>query len=321
MTSTTTLIRQLRAIRQLTQTEAQVARLRTAQARTEAVRRELIQNGQNAERRSRLIADHLRELGEVPDAVTPVIGRLTALVKSTVEQVEPFDEALLQDLALEQRLLGRARYVKTLAEAADKPAVRALAEQLETAHSATVEWISTVLDEEALGGPSALRATPLQRAAGGVTQVIGLPVRAAREGVNRAIDGAQEMGSLVRGTAAGVTDRAMRFGGAAREVAVSGRDASLQRAEMEARREGAGDTATALHETRRELGSFSGGELPISDYDELSPPEAIRRIKELDNIEDVRTTLNYEEAHRNRAGVVSAAESRVAALATRTVGG
>jgi hypothetical protein len=268
-----------------------------------------------------LIADHLRELGGVPDAVTPVIGRLTALVKSTVEQAEPLDEALLQDLALEQRLLGRARYLKTLAEADAKPAVRALAEQLETAHSATVEWISTVLDEEALGGPSALRATPLQRAAGGVTQVIGLPVRAAREGVNRAIDGAQEMGGLVRGTAAGVTSRAMRFGGAAREVAVSGRDASLQRAEREARREGAGDTATALHETRRELGSFSGGELPISDYDELSPPEAIRRIKDLDNIEDVRTTLNYEEAHRNRAGVVSAAQSRVAALATRTVGG
>ena len=41
MTLNTTLIRQLRAILRLTQTEAQIARLRTAQARTNAVRREL----------------------------------------------------------------------------------------------------------------------------------------------------------------------------------------------------------------------------------------------------------------------------------------
>ena len=242
MTSTTTLIRQLRAILQLTQTEAQVARLRTAQARTDAVRRELTQNAANAERRSRLIADQLRELGGVPDAVTPLIGRVTALLKSTVEQVEPFDEALLQDLALEQQLLGRARYLKALAEGGRKPAVRALAEQLETAHAETVEWISIVLAEEALGGPAALRATPLQRATGGVTKVIGLPVRAAREGMNRAMDGAQEVGDLALSTVAGVTNRAKRLGGATREVAVSGRDASLSKAEAVARREGARDT-------------------------------------------------------------------------------
>jgi len=139
MTSTTTLTRQLRMILQLTQTEAQIARLRSAQARTEAVRRELSENGDNAVRRSRLITDQLRELGGVPDAVTPVIGRLTALLKSTVEQAEPFDEALFQDLMLEQQLLDRARYLKVLAEAAGKPSVRVLAEQLESAHSATLD--------------------------------------------------------------------------------------------------------------------------------------------------------------------------------------
>ncbi|HTF50215.1 MAG TPA: ferritin-like domain-containing protein [Pseudonocardia sp.] len=320
MTSTTTLIRQLRAILQLTQTEAQVARLRTAQARTDAVRRELTQNAANAERRSRLIADQLRELGGVPDAVTPLIGRVTALLKSTVEQVEPFDEALLQDLALEQQLLGRARYLKALAEGGRKPAVRALAEQLETAHAETVEWISIVLAEEALGGPAALRATPLQRATGGVTKVIGLPVRAAREGMNRAMDGAQEVGDLALSTVAGVTNRAKRLGGATREVAVSGRDASLSQAEAVARREGARDTEKALHETRRELGSLSERELPISGYDELNQQEAVRRIKELGNSADVRTIVNYEEAHRNRPSVVAAAQTRVAALAKETVG-
>jgi hypothetical protein len=250
MTSTTTLTRQLRMILQLTQTEAQIARLRSAQARTEAVRRELSENGDNAVRRSRLITDQLRELGGVPDAVTPVIGRLTALLKSTVEQAEPFDEALFQDLMLEQQLLGRAQYLKVLAEAAGKPSVRVLAEQLESAHSATVDWISTVLAEEALGGPAALRATPLQRATGGLTKVVSMPMRAAREGINRAVDGAQDVGAKARGTVAVLADRTIRLGGAAREVAVSGRDATLERAEAVARREGADRGRSARDSTR-----------------------------------------------------------------------
>lgn len=57
-------------------------------------------------------------------------------------------------------MLGQARQLKALAEAARRTDVRAVAERLQTAHSATVEWISTVLAEEALGGPAALRATP-----------------------------------------------------------------------------------------------------------------------------------------------------------------
>jgi hypothetical protein len=56
-------------------------------------------------------------------------------------------------------VLGRARYLKALTEAARRTDVRAVAERLQTAHSATVEWISTVLAEEALGGLAALRAT------------------------------------------------------------------------------------------------------------------------------------------------------------------
>jgi hypothetical protein len=81
-------------------------------------------------------------------------------------------------------VLGRARYLKALAKAARRTDVRAVAERLHPAHSATVEWISTVLAEEALGGPAALRATSIQRATGGATRTISRPVRAARESVN-----------------------------------------------------------------------------------------------------------------------------------------
>jgi hypothetical protein len=304
----------------LTQAEAQVARVRVAQARTEAVRRELTQNGDHAERRTQQIADQLDALGGIPDAVSPVLGRLTTLVKGTVEQAGPFDEALLGDLAVEQQLLGRARYLKALAQAAGRTDVQRLAEQLEAAHSATVDWISIVLAEEALGGPAALRATPLQRVAGGATQVVRLPARVAREGVNRTVHGVQDVSERARDAVSDLTRRVGKLGGVAREVAVTGRNASLERAETVARREGARDTAKALHETRRGLGTLTADELPISGYSELNQQDAIARIKELDDSTDVRTIIGYEEAHRNRSSVISAAQTRVAALAKQTIG-
>jgi hypothetical protein len=48
--------------------------------------------------------------------------------------------------------------------------------------------------------------------------------------------------------------------------------------------------------------------------------EAVAAIKELTTPSDVRTILAYEEAHKNRHGVVSAAQTRVAAIAQEVVG-
>ena len=84
MTDTTTqkLITQLRALQQLTNTEAQIAQTRQVQARDEAVRNELATNAANAQERGQLIAAALRDLGGVPDVVTPALGRATALAKT-----------------------------------------------------------------------------------------------------------------------------------------------------------------------------------------------------------------------------------------------
>src|SRR5688500_15965845 len=162
MSHNTKIINQLRALVLLTQTEEQVARTRVAQARHDAVRRELSQNADNAAERTRAIIEQLRALGGVRDVVTPALGRLSALLTATFEQAEPFEEALLQDLQLEHQLLDRATYVKVLAENAELPKVRQLAERLVTAHQATVEWLTVVLAEEALGGPAALQPTAFQ---------------------------------------------------------------------------------------------------------------------------------------------------------------
>lgn len=320
MASNAQLIRQLRAILQLTQTEEQIARIRQGQARTDAVRKELQQNAEDAERRTRAIVAELRALGGVPDVVSPIVGRFSALFKSTLEQAEPFDEALLQDLALEQQLQARARYLRTLAEAVNRASTGKLAERLEQAHAETVDWIFTVLAEEALGGPTKLRPTPLQRVAGGMTMVVNVPVKVAREQVNRTADRLRRTADRARGTATEVSDRAATVGRDALDVLSTSRDAALRRAEEVARKEGARGTAEAVHEARRELGALSESELPIEGYEQLSAQEGVKRIRELKSPDDIRAIIRYEETHKDRSAVVSAAESRLAALAKEVAG-
>ena len=141
---TTRLLAQLRTLLDLTNTEIQIAETRVIQARTEAVRRELTQNAENGRERAEAIQASIRELGGYPDVIGPFLGRAAAAVKALTEQAEPFDEALLGDLALEDQLLDRARYTKALAIAAKNKDVEGLADRLITAHTATVEWLTTV---------------------------------------------------------------------------------------------------------------------------------------------------------------------------------
>lgn len=320
MTDNAKIIAQLRMLVQLTQTEAQIAQIRVGQARTDAVRRELSQNATNAVERSDLLLQALRELGGVPDVVTPAIGRLTSLVKSALEQAEPLDEALLQDLALEHQLVDRARYVRVLATTAELPRLVKLADRLVGAHTATVEWLTVVLAEEALGGPAALQATPLQRVAGNATRVAHLPARYAAETVNRTVDTVQQGTEQTRARLSTAAGKAAHFTDAVRESLTVGRNASLQRAEKIARRDGDKRTAAELHETRRDLGALTAAELPIKNYDNLTTADAVKAVKALKQVEDVRAIVTYEQAHAARANVVSAAQTQVAALAKQVAG-
>ncbi|SDY30320.1 hypothetical protein SAMN05661080_03014 [Modestobacter sp. DSM 44400] len=320
MTDTTPLINQLRALLLLTQTEEQIARVRIGQARTDAVRRELTQNADHAAERSRAITAQLRDLGGVADVVTPALGRLGALVKATFDQAAPIEEALLQDLSLEHQLVDRATYLKVLADTAKQTKVNALAERLITAHTATVEWLTVVLAEEALGGPAALRATPLQRVAGGATRLANLPVRFAANTVNRAVDSVQQVGEETEERVSTVAGKAAQFTGAVRETLTVGRSASLRRAERIARRDGNRTAADTAKAAREELGDVAADELPIKGYDSLSTSDAAKAVKELTSAHDVRVVIRYEETHKNRTSVISAAQTTVAGLAKEAVG-
>jgi hypothetical protein len=320
MTQNTKIVNQLRALLLLTQTEEQVARTRVTQARSDAVRRELTQNADNAADRTKAITEQLRALGGVPDVVTPALGRLAAVLKAMFEQAEPIEEALLQDLQLEHQLLDRATHLKVLAEKAGVPKVKALAERLVTAHTATVEWLTVVLAEEALGGPAALRPTPFQRVAGGAVRVANAPVRFAANVVNDAVDTAQQRRQEASEKLGQVAGKASSFTDAVRETLTVGRSAALRRAERIARREGNRDAAQAARTAREELGDVSADELPIKNYDQLSVGDAVKAIKGLTEPHDIRVVIRYEETHKGRANVASAAQTQLASLAKEAVG-
>ncbi|WP_406816623.1 ferritin-like domain-containing protein [Mycobacterium sp. M23085] len=313
---TSRLLAQLRTLLDLTNTEIQIAETRVAQARTEAVRRELSQNAANGRDRAEAIESAIRDLGGYPDVIGPFLGRAAAVVKALTEQAEPFDEALLGDLALEDQLLDRARYAKALAVAAKRQDIVDLADRLITAHAATVDWLTTVLAEDALGGPAALRRTPIQMAAGTAVKLVNLPVTWSARGVDRAVD-------ALRSTGPAINDLVKR-GGNASEIAVkalsASQSAALRAAERVTRSEGADRAADALHSSRAAVGVLDESELPIPNYDDLNVNDAVAAIKDLTTADDVHVVIAYEEAHKNRQRIVSAAQTRIAAIAQEVVG-
>ena len=67
-------------------------------------------------------------------------------------------------------------------------------------------------------------------------------------------------------------------------------------------------------------GVLDADELPIPDYDELNLTDAVAAVKELEEPADIRTIIAYEEAHKDRQRLVSAAQTRVADIAQEVVG-
>lgn len=307
---------QLRALLALTNTEIQVAETRTVQARTEAVRTELSENAANGRERARAIQSAIRELGSFPDIVAPAVGRVTALVKTIAEQAQPLDEALLGDLVLEHQLLDRSRYTKALATVAKDDSVVALADRLIEAHTATVEWLTIVLAEDALGGPTALRRTPLQAATGAAVRLINTPATITARGVDRAIGTAKEVPSKVND----LIGRGARAGDVAVDTLAASRDAALETAEEVTRDRGATTVAEAIHRTRAASGTLEESELPVAEYDSLNVTNAVAAIKELSDPADLRAVMAYEERNKNRHSVVSAVQTRLADVAKDVVG-
>ena len=207
-----------------------------------------------------------------------------------------------------------------LADNAGETKVRQLAEKLIDAHTATVEWLTVVLAEEALGGPVALVATPLQRVAGGMARAVNAPVRFWANTVNNAVDTVQHAGDETTERFGAVADRASALTGAVRETLTAGRGASLRRP---SRSPTARATRTPPRPPRPPARS-SATSPPTSCRSRttttLSVSDAVKAIKNLTTPHDINVVIRYEETHKGRANVASAAQTQLAALAKEAVG-
>ena len=206
------LVSELQNLLRLTAFEQTIATVRRSQAGSDAVAEELRENAENSVERSRLLREAVRQVGGVPDVLGATLGRVGAFATTQLNQVQTLQGALLGDLALEHQLRERTRYARTLAESLGYYHVLPVLDRLETAHTATIEWLEARLAEVGRTGTSALKATPVQVAAGAVRRVALAPYTVLSAGVNRG-------SSLLRRGASQAADTVSSAAGTATQAA------------------------------------------------------------------------------------------------------
>ena len=335
------LVSELQNLLRLTAFEQTIATVRRTQAASTPIAEELRVNAQKAVERSRLLQDAVRQAGAVPDVVGAALGRAGAFVQAQVNQVQTLQGALLGDLALEHQLRERTRYARTLAETLGYHQVLPVLDRLETAHSATIEWLETRLDEVGRTGTSALRATPVQALVGSFRRVAGVPFAVFAAGVNRGSSllhsGASTAGQTAAGaaeTASSATqsaiDAAHSAAGTASSAAQSatataaGAAGSAVHAAAGGVAKAAGattsaaDTAAAATQSAAEqvidLTDIDESKAPFAGYETLSGDSVIRHVRDSEDVDHLREILAFEQAHKSRKGVLGALEDRLTQL-------
>lgn len=316
LSESTSLVAELTALLRLTRAEAQTARLRVTQARREQIRVDLQSNAAAADARADRIQAAIRRLGGVPDVFADAIGRLAAATKATFEQAQPFSNGLLGDLALEHQLRDRASFVRVLAETQDQPAVATLMHQLELAHRETIEWINVRLAEVAQGGPAALSPTPTQAVVGVATRIALFPSRGGAALVNQTVNLLQRGRGRTEQVVEDAREQVTVSANATGQVAGAARNAALAKAEKVAPSAG---VRKAARQTRDGLGVIPAADLPVSGFESLRSTAAIKAVARLNDAEDIRLLLRFEQAHKNRKGVSAAAQKQLSELADRAV--
>jgi bacterioferritin (cytochrome b1) len=310
MTSKSLLVAQLNSLLRLTHTETLIVQTRRAQATSDVIERELDANADEAKERAQLLSDAIKDLGSLPDLVGVAVGRVSAAVRASTEQGQDLTEALLGDLALEHELLDRTRLARMIAEQSNETKTLKVLDRLEDTHTATTDWLMTRLAEVAVGGPTALRPTPMQSAVGMSRRATQFPVRQAAATLNRSAD---VVGRLQQRTVEAVAtniERARELVDAAGDIWTAGRDATLKRTEEVAEQRGARSTARNVNSARRGLGAVDASELPIRGYDALNANTAIARIGRL-RADEVRMILAYETANKARKSLTAAARDQL----------
>jgi bacterioferritin (cytochrome b1) len=305
------LLSELQDLLRLTASEQVIANVRRLQAASSSIAEELKANAGKSVERQQLLTDAIRQAGGVPDVVGAAFGKASAFVQTQVNQVQTLQGALLGDLALEHQLRERARYARTLAESLGYSQVIPVLDRLETAHTATIEWLETRLTEVGRTGTSALKATPIQSAVTAARRTVGVPFAVVAAGVNRA-------SSLLGRKASSAATTVGETAGKAVDTAVSTVEAAAEdvtgatRAGLEKAQEGAESAAEQV----LDLTGLDEQHEPFAAYSTLSGDSVMRHVNDSEDVEHLREILAYEQAHKARKGVLQALEARLTELST-----
>ena len=286
------LLSELQDLLRLTAFEQSIARIRRSQAASTPVAEELEANAKKAGERRDLLSDAVRSLGGVPDVVGATLSKAGAFAQSQLNQVQTLQGALLGDLALEHQLRERTRYARTLADSLGYAQVLPVLDRLETAHTATIEWLEAGLAEVGRTGTSAIEATPVQTAVMAARRVLSAPFGVVSGTVNRGTALLGRKASSVEQVAAEAGERAA--------------DTAKQAVE----------TAEQAAETVLDLTGVDTEHPPLTAYDRLSGDSIMRHVHSIDDVDELRQILAFEQAHKDRKGVVQAAEARLEELST-----
>ncbi len=296
------LLSELKDLLRLTAFEQTVATVRRAQARTSPIERELAENARKAGERVSLLRSAVAQVGGTPDVVGPVLGRAGAVVQTQVNQVQTLQGALLGDLALEHQLRERTRYARVLAQSLGETSVLPVLDRLEVAHSATIEWLETRLREVGRTGTSALKATPVQLAVTTVRRAAGTPLGFLSAGVNRT---GGLLGKVTGRAPQSLHDALQQVEDAARGAADTVIDLTRS----------AGDKAqTAAESAEDVVEPVDDSKPPFAGYSALPGDTVMRHVEDSEDVDELRTLLAFEQAHKARKGVVQAAQQRLSTL-------
>jgi bacterioferritin (cytochrome b1) len=329
------LVSELQNLLRLTAFEQTIATVRRTQAASTPIAEELKANAQKAMERNRLLQDAVRQVGGVPDVVGAALGKAGAFLQTQLNQVQTLQGALLGDLALEHQLRERTRYARTLAESLGYHQVLPALERLETAHTATIEWLEARLDEVGRTGTSALEATPVQAAVGSFRKVAGAPFALFAASVNRGSSllhrGAR---NAVQTAGTDAQTAAQTAGDAAQSAAQTAVTAASSAASTAAEQvSSAADTtadvvSTGADKAAQATDSAAEQVLDLTDVDEDRPPFAgyatlsgdsvMRHVRDSDDVEHLREIMAYEQAHKARKGVLGALQDRLTELSGAT---
>jgi bacterioferritin (cytochrome b1) len=324
------LVSELQQLLRMTAFEQSIATVRRVQARSTDIAEELAANAEKSGERLALLAGAVKQVGGVPDVVGPLLGKAGAFVQTQLNQVQTLQGALLGDLTLEHQLRERARYARTLAESLGYSQVIPVLDRLETAHSATIEWLETRIAEVAKTGTSAIEATPIQAAVTTARKLLHAPFGVAEAGVNRVGGLVQRFGGkadkavekVVESAVDQVKDAAEDVAETASDVvaavATSGKKATDD-ADVYPSAQGTVEVAVDEFGAVGSLTDNTGVEpdgvhAPFTGYEKLSGDRVITYVNESTDLPDLQVLLAFEEAHKNRKGVIQAVEARLADL-------